>query len=90
VESLTLQITEAEQSKRAEVLNAQNEVERILRELRVAMEEKRLATAKLQEMQVEFEDMKKYADNKHDNHDALERELKKLQEKHRETVSQLF
>jgi len=44
-------------------------------------------TQKLAEIQTESEDLRRRADGNHDDQDQVERELKKLQEKHRETIA---
>ena len=58
-----------------------------MRDCRVIQEEKRLMSQKLAEIQSESEDLRRRADGKHDDQDQVERELKKLQEKHRETIA---
>jgi chromosome segregation ATPase len=64
-------------------------VERILRECRIAQEEKRMLQLKLSELEKEFELIRGRADGKKDDSEALERELRKLQERHRETIAQV-
>ena len=59
----------------------------MLRECRVAQEEKRMAVAKLAEVQRDHDLMRERTESKRDGQDAVERELRKLQEKHRETVA---
>ena len=59
----------------------------MLRECRVAQEERRMAVAKLAEVQRDHDLMRERTDSKRDGQDAVERELRKLQEKHRETVA---
>lgn len=44
-------------------------------------------TQKLSEIQAESEDLKRRADGRHDDQDQVDRELKKLQERHRETIT---
>lgn len=46
-----------------------------------------MAVAKLAEVQRDHDIMKERTDSKRDGQDAVERELRKLQEKHRETVA---
>ena len=50
VETLQRQLEESEMVKREQLLQAQNETERIMRECRVSQEEKRLMTQKLTEI----------------------------------------
>jgi hypothetical protein len=50
METLQRQLEESEMVKREQLLQAQNETERIMRECRVSQEEKRLMTQKLTEI----------------------------------------
>lgn len=70
-------------------MNAQGEVERVLREARIAQEEKRMMASKLKEIEKEHEIIRARADGKKDDTEAVERELRKLQERHREANQQL-
>ena len=58
-----------------------------MRDCRVIQEEKRLMSQKLAEIQSESEDLRRRADGKHDDQDQLERQLKKLQEKHKASIA---
>lgn len=69
---------EAEALRRTDLQNAQNEVERILRECRIAQEEKRMAALKLTEFQREYEQMKARVDTRNQDQESVDRELKKL------------
>lgn len=64
-------------------------MERIHFNSRVLTEEKRLAQQKLQELQAEVE-AQKHARDSHKDVEATERELKKLQEKYREAMAQVY
>jgi len=44
---------------------------------------------RMSEMQAEHEDMKKRVDGKTNESDVIERELRKLQERHREAMAQV-
>lgn len=55
----------------------------------MAVEEKKMLSAKLQEVQSEFEGFKRDFERRRDDQDLYERELKKLQDKHRDAMNQL-
>ena len=44
---------------------------------------------RMSEMQAEYEDMKRRVDGKTNESDVIERELRKLQERHREAMAQV-
>lgn len=57
-------------------------------ECRVAQEDRRFTQQKMSEMQGEMEDMRRRVDAKSQNTDMFEKELRKLQDQHRETLAQ--
>ncbi len=57
-------------------------------ECRVAQEDRRFTQQKMSEMQAEMEDMRRRVDAKSTNTDMFEKELRKLQDQHRETLAQ--
>lgn len=89
IEHLTQQVADSETIRRQEVLSAQNEAERVSRECRVAQEERRLIQQRMSEMQAEQEDMKRRVEGKSTESEVIERELRKLQERHREAMAQV-
>lgn len=50
-------------------------------------EERTIYLNKLQKLQTEFDDLRKVFEAKNDEFDMIEREYKKLQEKHREVMN---
>ncbi len=66
---------------------AQNEAERVAHECRVAQEDRRFTQQKMGEIQAEMEDMRRKVDSKNTNSDMFEKELRKLQDQHRETLA---
>lgn len=53
----------------------------------MAQEEKRIAVQRLAEFQREYDQMKAKTDGRRDGQEAVERELKKTQEKYREAMT---
>ena len=88
IEQLMQQVADAESLRKAAVLQAQNEAERVAHECRVAQEDRRITQQRMGEVQAEMEDMRRRADAKEANTEVFERELRKLQEQHRETLAQ--
>ena len=88
IEQLMQQVADAESLRKAAVLQAQNEAERVTHECRVAQEDRRITQQRMGEVQAEMEDMRRRADAKEANTEVFERELRKLQEQHRETLAQ--
>ena len=87
IELLMQQLADSESIRRTEVLQAQNEAERVAHECRVAQEDRRFTQQKMSEMQAEMEDMRRRVDAKNSNTDMFEKELRKLQDQHRETLA---
>ena len=83
------QAAEMEAVRRSELLCAQNEAERVIKECRIAQEEKRMMQQKLQELQREHDEVRSGGQQRREKDDETERELKKLQEKYREAIAQL-
>lgn len=87
IENMQRQILEMEHLKKLDLQTSHNEYDRVSRELRVAQEEKKMLTAKLQEIQSEYDLNLKTFEHKKEEYDLYERELKKLQDKYRETMN---
>ena len=87
IELLMQQLADSESIRRTEVLQAQNEAERVAHECRVAQEDRRFTQQKMSEMQAEMEDMRRRVDAKNSNTDMFEKELRKLHDQHRETLA---
>lgn len=66
---------------------AQEEYEKLQKRHRVTTEERNIYLQKLQEMQKEVDDLRVRLDSKQDEFELLEREYKKLQDKHRDTLN---
>jgi predicted nuclease with TOPRIM domain len=62
----------------------------VTRECRIAQEDRRNIQLRMNEMQAENEELRKRADGRSSDSDTIERELRKLQEKHRETMAMLY
>ncbi|CDW73834.1 UNKNOWN [Stylonychia lemnae] len=90
LEILEKNYTELEQQRKADIYAIQDDYEKLQKQHRVMTEERNIYLQKVQQVQTEFDDMRKTFDQKNDEFDMIEREYKKLQERHRETMNNEF
>ncbi len=78
---------ELENTRKRDVMLAQEEYEKLQKRHRVVTEERNIYLQQLQKMQTDLEEVHSRLDQKSDEYDLMEREYKKLQDKHRETLN---
>ena len=78
---------ELENTRKRDVMLAQEEYEKLQKRHRVVTEERNIYLQQLQKMQTDLEEQHSRFDQKSDEYDLMEREYKKLQDKHRETLN---
>ncbi|CDW85959.1 UNKNOWN [Stylonychia lemnae] len=90
IEQLQVQILEQESNKRFDLEKSHSEFDRIQREYRIVSEEKRMAQMRVQDIQNEFESYRRQFEDRKYDQDLYENELRKLQDKHRECMQQIY
>ena len=88
-ELLQQRLADVELARRLDVQAAQTEFERVSRDLRVVAEEKQMLAHKLRDAQGECEGFRSDCDRRRNDQETCERELRRLQDKHREALAQL-
>ena len=81
------QLGDLDSIRLTEVLQAQDEAERVAHECRVAQEDLRFTQQKMSEMQGEMDEMLRRVDAKNIKTDIFEKELRKKKNHHRETLT---
>lgn len=79
--------SELEQSRKREIMIQQEEYEKLQKKHRVISEERNIYLQKLNGMQKELDDVRGKLEQKVDEFELIEREYKKLQDKHRDTLN---
>lgn len=87
METIEKNYTELEHQRKKDVFSHSEEYEKLQKKHRVISEERNIYLQKLQQMQVDMDDVKNRLEQKQDEFELMEREYKKLQEKHRETLN---
>ena len=87
LETIEKNYTELEHQRKKDVFSHSEEYEKLQKKHRVISEERNIYLQKLQQMQVDMDDVKNRLEQKQDEFELMEREYKKLQEKHRETLN---
>lgn len=84
METVEKNYQELENQRKREGMVQQEEYEKLQKKHRVITEERNIYLGKLQQVQVEIDELKSRLEAKNDEFELMEREYKKLQERHRD------
>ncbi len=87
MEVLERNYAELEETRKRENMIKEEEYEKLQRKHRVVNEERAIYLAKLQEIDKEMAEMRDRAEQKNDEFEMIDREYKKLQDKHRDAIN---